>query len=77
MFFMAASSKANGVIVAFYPASQESSYIPLAMPPMITFAEMRVSYLKIVRIIQRQYFPDELESLRDGKQFMADPQVKD
>ena len=38
------------------------------MPPMITFAEIRVSSLNIVRIIQRQYFPNELESLRDGKQ---------
>jgi hypothetical protein len=41
MFFMAASSKANSVVVAFYPTSQESSY-SLGMPPMITFAEMRV-----------------------------------
>ena len=42
--------------------------IPSTMPPMITCAEMRVSSLKIVRIIQRQYFSNELELLRNGKE---------
>jgi hypothetical protein len=55
----------------------KNQFIPSAMPPMITFAEMRVSSLNIVRIIQRQYFPNELESLRDGKQVSTNSKLAD
>ena len=36
---------------------------------------MRVSSLKIVHIIQRQYFPDELECLREGKQVSSNSKL--
>ncbi len=44
---------------------------PSTMPKMISFAEMRVSSLKIVHLLQCKYFPDELDLLRDGKQVAA------
>ena len=44
-------------------------------PRMITLTEMLVSSLKIVHIIQRQYFPDKLECLREGKQVSSNSKL--
>ena len=42
-----------------------------AFPRMITLTEMRVSSLKIVHIIQRQYFPEELGVFERANKFLS------